>query len=104
MVPLHDSITSQFLNNSLSPGLANRVVPSGKALSEAKTLARELLSFPQLCLRQDRRSAYLSANSAVSLQEKLRQEFDSGIDVIHKESVQGAQRFSSGDGRGGAFS
>src|SRR5579859_6297021 len=35
-------------------GLANRVVPAGRALPAARDLAAELASFPQLCLRSDR--------------------------------------------------
>lgn len=86
-----------------SSGLANRLVPQGQALSEAKLLARQILSFPQKCLRQDMRSSYHSAFSGLSLQERLRWEFEEGREVLEKESVPGAQRFAAGDGRGGAF-
>jgi enoyl-CoA hydratase/carnithine racemase len=88
---------------ALSFGLVNRVVPPGQALQEAKSLARQLLSFPQQCLRQDRRSAYDCASSGLSLKERLRQEFEGGRDILERESVQGAKRFSSGEGRGGSF-
>lgn len=86
-----------------SSGLANRLVPQGQALSEAKLLARQILSFPQKCLRQDMQSAYHSAFSGLSLQERLRWEFEEGREVLEKESVPGAQRFAAGDGRGGVF-
>ena len=39
-------------------GLANRVVPKGRARAEAEALAREIARFPQICMRADRRSAY----------------------------------------------
>jgi enoyl-CoA hydratase len=39
-------------------GLANRLVPEGQALAEARTLALQLAKFPQTCLRSDRRSSY----------------------------------------------
>ena len=85
-------------------GLANRLVSHGEALSEAKLLARQLLSHPQLCLRQDRRSTYYSAYFGSTQENCLRNEFEEAVNVIEKESVQGAQRFSSGEGRGGTFS
>ena len=84
-------------------GLANRLVPDGQALTEAKLLARQLLSFPQLCLRQDLCSTHNSTITGLTIQERLKQEFESGSQVIEEESVKGAQRFSSGEGRGGIF-
>ena len=42
---------------ALSFGLANRVVPTGTALSEALKLAEQLASLPQACMRNDRISA-----------------------------------------------
>lgn len=35
-------------------GLANRVVPQGKARSEAEKLAKQISDFPQACMRSDR--------------------------------------------------
>lgn len=88
---------------ALSMGLANRVVPKGKALEEATVIAKQLLSFPQLCMNLDRDSCYYSAYSANSLQDGLRNEFDQGVEAIQTESVKGAARFSSGAGRHGSF-
>jgi enoyl-CoA hydratase/carnithine racemase len=84
-------------------GLANRLVPQGQALEEAKLLARQILSFPQLCLRQDLRSSRSAAFAGLSLQDRLREEFEGGKKVLERESVQGAQRFAAGEGRGGTF-
>ena len=97
------SITTNCVSHEMfqSTGLANKVVPRGTALSEAKLLARQLLSFPQMCLRQDRSSAYQLAYSGLPQWDRLRQEFERGTEVLEKESVHGAQRFSSGEGRGG---
>jgi enoyl-CoA hydratase/carnithine racemase len=39
-------------------GLANRVVPAGRARAEAEALARLIASFPPLGVRSDRRSVY----------------------------------------------
>lgn len=85
------------------PGLANRLVPQGQALNEAKQLAQEILSFPQLCVHQDLKSTRRAAFDGLSLQERLKEEFEGGKEVVERESVQGAQRFVAGEGRGGAF-
>src|SRR5579859_2542426 len=43
---------------ALSMGLANRLVPEGKALEAALALAGDLARFPPQCLRSDRLSSY----------------------------------------------
>src|SRR5216110_2008425 len=43
---------------ALQMGLANRVVPPGKALGAARMLAHEIAAFPQECLRNDRQSVF----------------------------------------------
>jgi enoyl-CoA hydratase/carnithine racemase len=88
---------------ALGMGLANRVVPKGKALGEATAIAKQLLSFPQLCMNLDRDSCYYSAYNADSFQDALRNEFDKGVDAIESESIKGAARFSNGEGRHGSF-
>lgn len=88
---------------ALSFGLANRVVPKGQAVEAARELARELLGFPQKCMRADLVSAHYSAHDATSLGDALRFEFENGALVVMEESVQGAQRFDKGAGRGGKF-
>jgi enoyl-CoA hydratase/carnithine racemase len=84
-------------------GLANRVVPNGKALEEATKLARSLLDFPQACMSVDRASCYYTAYSASSFEDALRNEYETGVKVISTESVKGATRFSKGAGRHGSF-
>jgi enoyl-CoA hydratase len=86
---------------ALQIGLANRVVPVGKAREEAEALARALADLPQTCLRSDRRSAYeswsLDPDAALGREYVLgRATRDSG------ESREGAARFAAGEGRHGA--
>lgn len=88
---------------ALSMGLANRVVPKGKAFEEAMNVAKELVKYPQGCLNADRYSCYYASWDSKSFEDALSQEFDSGIKVIESESINGASRFSSGEGRHGAF-
>ncbi|KAK0640193.1 putative enoyl-CoA hydratase [Lasiodiplodia hormozganensis] len=88
---------------ALEMGLANRVVPEGRALVEATAIARQLLAFPQACMNVDRASCYYSVYEASSFEDALRNEFDQGVKVITTESVKGAARFSRGAGRHGAF-
>lgn len=88
---------------ALSMGLANRVVQKGRVVEEAMALARSLLTFPQECMNLDRQSAYYSTFEASNLKDALRFEYDAGVEVVAKESVQGATRFHRGQGRGGSF-
>ncbi|XP_072547495.1 enoyl-CoA hydratase EchA19 [Salminus brasiliensis] len=88
---------------ALAFGLANRVVPDGQALQAAVELAEQISSFPQLCLRADRNSAYHSTFDSSSFTEAMQYETDHGLPIVPAESVKGAKRFSSGVGRGGKF-
>ncbi|KAL2810778.1 ClpP/crotonase-like domain-containing protein [Aspergillus granulosus] len=88
---------------ALTMGLANRVVPKGKALEEATQIARQLLTFPQGCMNTDRSSCYYAAYNARSFEDALSFEYDNGIKVINSESVKGAAKFSAGAGRHGKF-
>jgi enoyl-CoA hydratase len=88
---------------ALSMGLVNRVVPKGRARAEAEALAHEIAKFPQVCMRNDRMSAY--EQWSLTLEEALAKEFAFGIDTLRSgEAVAGAARFASGKGRGGSFS
>ncbi|RMD40748.1 hypothetical protein DV735_g4365, partial [Chaetothyriales sp. CBS 134920] len=88
---------------ALSMGLANRVVPKGRAVDEALALAKQLIGFPWLCMSLDRASCYYAAYNATSLEDALSFEFDHGIEAVKKEAVQGAAKFSAGAGRHGSF-
>lgn len=87
---------------ALAMGLANRVVPHGRAREEAQALAREIARFPEICMRADRRSAY--EQWSLPLDEALANEYACGIVAIESgETRAGAARFASGHGRGGRF-
>jgi enoyl-CoA hydratase len=89
-------------DEALAIGLANRVAPPGEALATAVALARSIAAFPQLCLRNDR----LSAIEQWDLGEDaaLRNETARGLETIRSgETLSGAGRFASGEGRGGTF-
>ncbi len=85
---------------ALAIGLVNRVVPSGGALAGARRLALQIAAFPQACLRADRRSAHAALDAP--LLSSLASEFEGGLEVLH-EALEGARRFSSGQGRHGSF-
>ena len=83
-------------------GLANRLVPHGKALEAAVALAHQIAAFPQVCMRQDRLSAY--EQWGMSLDDAMANEFEHGLVTIQSgETLDGAQRFADGAGRGGVF-
>lgn len=88
---------------ALAMGLANRVVPKGKAFEAALAIAKELLRFPQACMRADRSSCYYACYQARSLEEALRFEFVNGLESLKGEGVGGAGRFSRGAGRHADF-
>ncbi|MDA8342046.1 MAG: crotonase/enoyl-CoA hydratase family protein [Actinomycetota bacterium] len=87
---------------ALSMGLVNRVCPRGEARTAAVALAREIAAFPQRCLRGDR----LSAIEQWDLREEdaIRNEVRRGLATIASgETLSGAARFTSGEGRHGDF-
>jgi enoyl-CoA hydratase/carnithine racemase len=88
---------------ALTMGLANRVVPKGESLKEAIGIAKQLITFPELCLNTDRQSCYYSAYEASSFQDAMSQEFNAGSKVISQEAIAGAAKFSKGSGRHGSF-
>ena len=88
---------------ALTMGLASRVVPKGESLKEAIGIARQLITFPELCLNTDRHSCYYSAYEASSFQDAMTQEFNAGSKVISQEAIAGAAKFSKGLGRHGSF-
>jgi enoyl-CoA hydratase len=87
---------------ALRMGLANRVVDSGTSRAEAETLAEQIASFPQRCMRNDRRSAW--QQFGLSIDNAMKNEFQLGMETIQSgETVGGASRFSKGAGRHGKF-
>lgn len=81
-------------------GLVNRIVPRGEARAAAEKLARQLSEFPQACMRSDRLSVY--EQWGLTSQEAIQNEFEHGMGTVQQgETVQGAARFSGGEGRHG---
>ena len=89
-------------SEALAFGLANRVVPAGRAREEAESLARVIAAFPPNCVRSDRRSAW--EGMGLPLAQALANEFALGK-VTHDsgESQEGARRFAAGAGRHGRY-
>jgi len=87
---------------ALAIGLANRVAPSGEARTAAVALAKEIASFPQTCMRNDRLSALEQWD--LSEDEAIANETRRGLETLRSgETLSGAQSFASGKGRHGAF-
>jgi enoyl-CoA hydratase len=86
---------------ALQMGLVNRVVAKGAAREEAEKLAREIAAFPQICMREDRMSAYEQFD--LSFTDALRNEFNHGLNSLQAGAREGAARFASGAGRHGSF-
>ncbi|WP_369274900.1 crotonase/enoyl-CoA hydratase family protein [Streptomyces sp. R11] len=88
-------------NEAYEMGLANRVVPSGRARAEAEELAATIARFPQACLRADRASVL--DQEGLAEPAAMCAELRHGVGVL-TESLEGASRFASGAGRHGSFS
>jgi enoyl-CoA hydratase len=82
-------------------GLAEKVVPHGKAREAAEAMAREIARFPQECMRADRLSAYRAWGKSV--REGLESEWATSAGIVKAEGIAGATRFASGKGRHGDF-
>jgi enoyl-CoA hydratase len=88
-------------DEALEIGLVNRVVPSGTSKQAAEEIARQIATFPQVCMRNDRMSAYKQFGMA--LDEAMDHEFERGMESIRAGAVDGARRFAQGAGRHGDF-
>lgn len=87
----------------LRMGLANRVVPDGKALESAMELAKSISQFPQMCMNHDRMSVY--QQESMDFSDAMMNEFRLGMEVVQSgETFKGANTFASGKGRHGDFS
>lgn len=83
-------------------GLANRIVATGTSVEAAVELAEQIAQFPQLCMRNDRRSVL--DQWGLDFDEAMANEGGLGaITMRSGETREGARRFSSGRGRGGRF-
>jgi len=85
---------------ALAMGLVNRLAPHGESLRVAVDLARQIASFPQVCMRNDRRS--LLDQWSLSDHDALVNEARLGRSTIASgETAEGASRFTKGEGRHG---
>ncbi len=83
-------------------GLANRVVDVDKSREDAEKLAREIATFPQTCLREDRLSVY--EQFGLNLKDALANEFEHGLKTLaSQEHLKGSQVFMDGKGKHGKF-
>ncbi|MEM9393437.1 MAG: crotonase/enoyl-CoA hydratase family protein [Pseudomonadota bacterium] len=84
-------------------GLANRIAPEGStAMDEAMKLARQLTSFPWLCLVNDRKATLEGMDMSTEMAHL--NEFRLGLATMNSgETVEGATKFSKGSGRGGSY-
>jgi len=85
---------------ALQMGLANRVVPKGRARQAAIELALQLSKFPQATMLADRMNAYEQWGKP--LPEALHGEWERSKHRIG-DGIEGAARFASGEGRHGKF-
>ena len=88
-------------DEALSFGLANRVVPEGRARAEAERIAAGIARFPALCMRTDRMSAFAAWDG--DLADALRAEAIAGAEPLREGARAGAARVAGGLGRGGGF-
>jgi len=87
-------------DEALAMGLVDRVAEPGSALASAVSLAHELAALPQMCLRNDRRSAI--EQWGLTEGEAMRNELRLGRATLESgESLEGAQAFAGGTGRHG---
>lgn len=89
-------------DEALTFGLVNRIAPDGEALGSALELAASLASFPQVCMRNDRKSA--TSQWGKHENQALLDETVLGLRTIRSgETEAGAARFHAGSGRAGSF-
>ncbi len=89
-------------DEALAIGLANRVVETGQSRPEAEKLAREIATFPQTCMINDRLSAYEQFD--LDFEKAMENEFKHGVvTLMSGETLNGAQRFKKGEGKHGKF-
>jgi enoyl-CoA hydratase len=83
---------------ALRMGLANRLVPPGRALDAAIELAREIASWPQAAMRSDRLSSY--EQWSLPLDEALAGEYRHGLATLETgELFSGLDRYAAGEWR-----
>lgn len=83
-------------------GLINRLVAPDQLEANALQLAQEIARHPQICMRNDRRSTFEQWSMAETA--AIQNEFSLGMQTLQSgETLRGAARFTSGQGRHGSF-
>ncbi len=83
-------------------GLANRIVDKGQSRQEAEKLAREISKFPQICMKNDRLSAY--EQFGLDYTDAIKREFEYGLITLESgEYLKGSDEFTQGKGKHGKF-
>jgi enoyl-CoA hydratase len=88
-------------DEALRIGLADRVTADGQALATAVELAKQIVTFPQVCMNSDRLSAYRQWD--FDIEAALAHEAHAGVVPLREGAAAGAKRFTEGAGRGGSF-
>jgi enoyl-CoA hydratase len=88
-----------YAEEALRIGLVDRLVPTGGELEAALSLAEAIAGFPQETLRSDRRAVYEGLGRPLAEGLELEAELARGVLGV---AVEGAARFTSGEGRSGA--
>jgi enoyl-CoA hydratase len=86
---------------ALAMGLVNRVVERGHVRAAALDLAEEIAAFPEVCMREDRRSMYEGLGRPES--DAMAGEFAHGLTSLRADMRESVGRFVSGEGRHGEF-
>ncbi|HEY2515923.1 MAG TPA: crotonase/enoyl-CoA hydratase family protein [Polyangiaceae bacterium] len=87
---------------ALAFGLATRVVANGTSRQEAEALARQLAEFPQVCMKNDRASAW--EQDGMRFDAAMSNELRHGLTSLESaEAIEGATRFARGAGRHGTL-
>ncbi len=82
-------------------GLCEYVVEDGNSRKKAEEIALNIAKFPQECVIADRNSVIRQNN--MTIKEGLEYEWYNSKEVLNKEGINGAKRFSKGYGRHGDF-
>jgi enoyl-CoA hydratase len=94
-------LTGRILDadEALAMGLLTEIVPAGAHVERALAMAEALAAFPQETMLADRRAAI--EGLGLPLADGLALESQAGP-AVYADAVEGAARFASGAGRGGA--
>jgi enoyl-CoA hydratase len=94
-------LTGRIINarEAHAMGMLTEIVAEGRHLERAIELANNLARFPQRTMLADRRAAI--EGLGMTLEQGLALESEAGPET-YRDALSGAQRFASGEGRGGA--